>query len=491
MVAVLLLYIFAVRTSAQTPCFGEAVIADLGFYINKTGSSLYECYKDIPDYKNELWGYYMDSMCYVDTRIFNIHWNNQNVSMCGMCLEIVGPSTKPFHCQVGGYFVINDGRDNSDVVAVPSSLMKIATTSSKGTEKVFNAATYRQTDCGFQTPPKLVVLSKENKTELFIINSNKLVTEFRVNSKKYYINNASIVLTAPFNPRNNISFVTLDRNISSFYNIKLDSTGLYTASSLFPIDVYPTCRFYSSPQIFSVTDKHSKNEFDWKIHDVNDGVLVPHLTEIGKNISIPSINGYAEFFLVSPTVLQLSQQFEYILFNFYAPYGTAWLDNYMGLMEYGNTNASKVEKVCQTMQNKYVFHSVTDGLFNVSVKIYFSDKTCQGFANVINFKAKLAVGKSAFISDIKFKTRDTNTTYCDKKVTSCYDTECTIDKNVYDLGDGFVLPFEDGCYPKCGSCDLGMVCNNHGKCMYPQTKNSRNKAQQMWVLVVCILLCLI
>ncbi|ELP86760.1 hypothetical protein EIN_308660 [Entamoeba invadens IP1] len=64
------------------------------------------CYDDIPDYKKHVYAMSSQLYCYVSKAIFYQQYQNMSIARCGICIELTGPSMKPFTCAIAGMYTV-------------------------------------------------------------------------------------------------------------------------------------------------------------------------------------------------------------------------------------------------------------------------------------------------------------------------------------------------------------------------------------------------
>ncbi|ELP94983.1 hypothetical protein EIN_251370, partial [Entamoeba invadens IP1] len=185
----ILIFVVVVRALIiNTPCVPQMYVIDedVMFEHEAMGEfadvvSLHKCYEEMGELRKNVYGVRVKAECYVYSTQMHIHTERRNISRCGHCMSLVGPSLIATQCMIAGYYTVDEqyatamnaeGRLSYIVFLNKESVKRM----SSGTAFKATEATASYTSCNYATFPVLTVLATNSThTKLVVYNTNERV----------------------------------------------------------------------------------------------------------------------------------------------------------------------------------------------------------------------------------------------------------------------------------------------------------------------------
>ena len=442
------------------------------------------CYSNIRDYKTLSVSHSINSECYIyESNKYQVI-GSHHINRCGQCLELIGPTQKPFICMIAGTFrekgVTNLTLfDLQRTVFVSNTVFNYIGTVIHGEINHGTQISVRETTCPFYATPsvsveKLIVATEydEEGNELLrryakvqIINSNTLHKVIIAGDKEYEIqNDASYVIPSV---TQTFDLVSTKTERIRFTNVSLKEVGnVFHAYEQFTIlDQYENnynCYYLPSNNVYNesmlnISSSPVKQYFYWKIQleELNTHRIIQfyNLTNTNKVEFLNNLNCHLLFKYQS--VIQMKRTFREFDLTFEFKDHFVLENPFLLMVDYNGKIGMDYEIVCSSLHMKTLIEkSNTTSLLHVRVS--FNNKMCNAFSNIIGFNfttfdhsnVRLIEAKLVYQKDFE------NLSSCDIESFNCNGMEC-IPKNYTNVD----------CNPLCGVCAFGTICNDDGQCV--------------------------
>ncbi|KAL7718529.1 Uncharacterized protein QTN25_004162 [Entamoeba marina] len=451
-----------------------------------------QCFSQIDDFENLVYGHLTNAECYIHENYFYHQAGADDVSRCGQCLELTGPTQQPLTCMLAGTFYnIPTSNlteyDQERILFVSDENYDYIATVAHGAINHATQLSVRVVSCPFPTNPSLFVISS-NETSAVVqpINFNVLHKLLIHDGVLYPINNDG-TYTVPVVSNSSFVMVSVNNSKLKFLNVDTSIAGsYYLAENQFPSDITDeVCEFYPEKEVFGDTVVNAQSTpvmryYTWT-PTVFDGEQILRTYNIFGATNIPIDDQFDnKFFFSYPSVMQMAQTFSELDITIEYNNDDFEIANpFLLILDYNGLIGSLFTEVCSDMQMEQENNNET----NTSViRISLIKRECEGFASALGFSLKTGVGTSLNITDARFVFSETHSQYNHCKIDTymCKHMEC--------VPDGV---YEEGCEPNCGSCVTGYQCNEEGTCVKNPKLNTRSWAKGIMVIGILFVLLLI
>ncbi|EDR27700.1 hypothetical protein EDI_163120 [Entamoeba dispar SAW760] len=438
-----------------------------------------DCFSQINDYKRLVAGHLTNMECYVYEKHLIKQISDYNSSRCGQCLEITGPTQRPFVCMIAGTFKTkpNHNLTESDlerIVFVNDDNYNYIATIVHASANHATQVTVRAVSCPFQYNPSLVIIGEDllrkGMVKVQVINSNTIHKYLIYENKQYRMNNEDGTYSLPLFSDKTVKLVSWNDRQIVFKNISTINASLYFPgeTQFTELDRSNRCKFVPQNQTFGSTvstmDPSPINRyFTWTptLTYSNETKKVFNIFGTNQLIFDNNLNN-ALFTFTYPSVMKLTEIFKVFILRFnFKSKENILINSFKLVIEDFNDKLGITQQiVCSLDQMKTT-------LFENEMKIEVSlnSRQCEGFVSGIQMKITTGPTTNLTLKEAQLSYQDSynEVNQCGFETLYCNSRECT--------PEGM---FNKGCEPNCGSCVVGYQCNSIGKCVKKQPKNTRN-----------------
>lgn len=284
-----------------------------------------QCYSHIDNYTRRVRGFVTHRMCYIDSLYKYHHVEGQDISRCGQCLELIGPTQKPFYCVVAGTFKAKENAnmtksDLEKIVFINNFNYDYIATSVHGSINHATQVSVRVISCPYGSNPSLYVVSTDpisGTANVQPINTNVIHKEIIAGNVHYPIL-PNGTYTIPTHIKS-LQLLSVNKERIGFSSLDLTKRGVRrVAETQFTNDTHPTrCDFIPQSVLFgpSVTKPEMSSPvnrfFTWdvKFQSVTDGEYAEY--PIFNRSAITVQNGVDQFIVFSyPSIFKFGVTFK-------------------------------------------------------------------------------------------------------------------------------------------------------------------------------------
>ena len=339
--------------------------------------SIDECYSNLKS--SDVYSINTHQECYLHVS----HKFDGKISRCGECLEIFGPSNKPYKCQVTGFFDFNNTIpfDTKTRMLLTNHVMfNSVTTVIKYHNEQYTQITISEVDCEFPVKPTAIVKDSliENHWDISFINTNQLVKFIDINNITYDMNQSTLLptFTVP-KSEDDIVLKLVSQSGDALKLLGMNQTGKYLFKNKFPKKPYKHCYFL--PNINVMLSDESIDYFKWVFYRIDHDWSM-HNVEIVDNGYLFRANGnFVTLGLGCP-----------MSFNFYSSFYTfegsaiingtfQYSSSFVGIGNQNSAYATDSVIRCVNMPSKWY---IKDNILKFKVSI---PRSCFGLGLLLHF----------------------------------------------------------------------------------------------------------
>ncbi|KAL7712623.1 ShKT domain-containing protein [Entamoeba marina] len=494
----LLTLTFANQTS---PCLSKWQVTGFSSVNDVVSSSAIsmtnQCYFDIDEYSYLTDAFNLKTRCVVHVSTFFEHIGGHEISRCGQCLKIIGPSMNPIICTITGSYNRTDAAASQSAmertIGVSQELYTQLVPVKNGVLSALSLVTVQQVDCPYSSKPMFVVENRtEDEVKFKLINTNSLVEFITYNGEKYYSNeNGSYIL--PINEEeetSRIQFKSIKGEILSLKNISLQHDDRVLINENFEITNYDECGFFTIPVIFNNDTSLMETGllYTWLFFQKNGYV------DTGSFVPVQSSTDYVLFTASESTTsivfmskhsLKMGVIYNYLELLVVVEGSANFSYSRTGFVDEDESAISGGTITCDNLQGETYINEI-DGGVEMKIKIGFNQR-CVSYSNLIGLIFETEIGTNFYLKTAELVERiDDEKPSCGQSSFDCDDTECTIDEDSVESDNP--KDWEEGCRPICGVCRVGYSCSTAGKCVVTPNYNIRSKASSIMMMVVLLLI---
>ncbi|GAT95062.1 hypothetical protein CL6EHI_192560 [Entamoeba histolytica] len=447
-----------------------------------------ECFSKIPNYKKIVSGHSIGAECYVHEDFMKNHFSDANISRCGQCFELFGPSLKPFTCMIAGSYWANLTVISKSSIArsiiVNSDAFNYLVTENQDTSKLASQISIRLVDCPFTVQPKIAVIDETFSEYIFQpFNSNLLTKYMQIGNSIFTFSNYDDYFHIPktyfsINSSTEIRLISTGKYVLNIFIKNIEKGKIYPSSNTYPRKYSIEKCDYVPNQFVLTQDKYEDNYFTWSFYQINNSLNIPLTKTINNTIEVISSDESNELIIgiKYPTSFKITYHFRSFILNIKTK-SNITLDSIKLLnMNVSNKVISFLDKYCQQTVFKKV-ENYTETILN---------KRCEQYS-FISLKFNIKKGESLIIYDtyfiprqeIVFKQCSVDSYDCD--YAECDGSNSVIESNITHL-------WKEGCHPPCGKCKTGYICSKGSVCVIKPNLNKRTSSSKRIILILSIIL---
>ncbi|EMH75918.1 hypothetical protein EHI8A_232020, partial [Entamoeba histolytica HM-1:IMSS-B] len=423
----------------------------------------------------------INSLCYIHEKMQWSHKGKHNISKCGACMTLIGPSNTPFQCTVAGFFsmtseIVDDDIFENVILLDENFYFKIGNRFNSSAD-LFVQVTAYSGDCNYHQFASLYLLpSKEETTKFMVLNSNRVIEKVIVGSHDYYQQDDHTFEVPYISVGESISLVALSGELINAVRHETTSPVIQ-AETKFSSRIYSGCNYSPNRQVFLNGTIQGRNPYiAWDFFQLNSDLSVVVINATADGVIFNATHERTTIVLHYPTSIQMNQHFSEIYLTL----------EYKGIQNFLMTNIALNNRrdTLKHQDSTYIEENVTTIIYKendhtLRLRCLFN-RSIKTYANIISFSFITDIGTQFILKNATLKHRiDFIQPSCNFSSTDCSFTECTTNNSSL---------FEEGCVPECGSCRSGYKCSSVGKCELEQNQNTRNCSFLARVVLLCLVI---
>ncbi|ELP89524.1 hypothetical protein EIN_457830 [Entamoeba invadens IP1] len=442
------------------------------------------CYDKIQDYEHKVYGYDIQSLCFVHPDFFIVNKSTLFLNRCGEWLQIVGPSENVVNCMIAGSADISTEGSTFAIerrtIGVYSSLYKRLTSGVDNVNNYLTQVSVFEVAFDLGIPVSLYVINRTQSTVAFqFIDHNKPAEKIGIEYKNVvtsYRKNIDDTFVIPLiNDYVNVQMVSFDDEKIRFLAVNFSKIDMATAAVRYVAVNTKPCKYIADTQVFDsskvVEDKLIFQKWQvWTINEKQEG----RMFEWGNNnVSFVAEGGNLTLCFAYANAFRIQKDFKEmkVVFDVDGDYEFL-ITHVLHDTSLTTLNLSTISLIQANLPTQYLR---VNGGKTIEMKIAFNLKTLQ-FSNVITITQKFSKGAHVVLK---------NSDKCNSTSLDCLFTECSITNESYYTGPS---PFLKGCEPFCGVCRDGFVCSSQGFCIKEPSNNNRDGGSIVTIIVFIFVL---
>ncbi|KAL7721763.1 Uncharacterized protein QTN25_001408 [Entamoeba marina] len=426
----------------------------------------YQCYSQIPKYKNLIAAYSTKTECYIHEDSLDIHMYETTIPRCGQCLQLFSSSGNSMICMIAGSYsvnkTINENSGYERTLLISTKSMHYLNNQLEDIKiQLITQVTLRFIDCSFYTIPQLYVTGEDNNS-LFLIpfNMNVMINFIRVDKVNYHFNSdhsIHIPKTVSTTPHE-YQLIGINLDVVKLYVPFFSVNKTYEAMTPFGKNTFSNtdCLYIPNSILYNYSYVYPDSYFTYSTKRIyEDNIIQPHDLINGKLKYVSSYNTFGVGFKYPNS------------FKIESLYKSVYL-----IVESTDPDFEIINILCHNLH-------------------YKRNAILTHIADFIFFTVHMKKSNLLEVIHVELLQNDylNNVIECDINSFYCNNVECNPSGSTIESNNSH--SWKDGCVPPCGSCLTGFSCDKSGKCVVTPNYNIRSGCVCIQVILTLLMIIII